>query len=126
MHFDGASSTKGNGAIIILFSPPEKPYQYSFRFNFECTNNIVEFEALVIGLQEVVQLGYLYLQTFSDSELVVNMINGMYRPAKKVFRHYIGIINRSIKCFLYFSSLFSLSFSLLSSRISFFPSEFHD
>jgi len=76
---------KGNGAEIIPFSPTEKPYQYSFQLNFECMNNIAEFEVLFLGLQEALQLGCRHLQTFDDSELVVNMIKGTYRLAKKVF-----------------------------------------
>jgi len=68
MHFHGASYVEGNDARVILFLPTEKPYQYSLRLNFECTNNILEFEALTLGLREASQLGCRHLQTFGDSE----------------------------------------------------------
>lgn len=93
IHFDGASSLEGNGAKIILFSPTRKPIYYSFWLNFECTNNITEFEPLAPSLQKALDLGFQHLQTFDDSESVINMIKGIYRPAKKVFQHYIDIID---------------------------------
>lgn len=103
MHFFGASSVEGNGDKVILFSPTEIPYQYSLHFNFECTNNIAEFEVLALGLQEALQLGCRHLQNFNHSELIVNMINGTYRPANKVFWCCINIIDQSIEHLLSFN-----------------------
>jgi len=103
MHFDGASFVEGSGTGVILFSPTRKPYQYSFRLNFECTNNIAEFEALALGLHKALQLGCRHLQTFGDLELVVNTIKGTYRPGKKVFLHYIDVISQFIECLLSFN-----------------------
>lgn len=57
IQFDGASSTEGNGSGIILFSPIGKLLQYSFWLNFECMNNVMEFEALALGLQKALELG---------------------------------------------------------------------
>lgn len=64
---------------------------------------MAEFEALTLGLREALQLGCHHLQTFGDSELVINMIKGKYRPAKKIFRRYIDTINQSIEHFLSFN-----------------------
>ena len=50
MFFDGAYSKEGNGAGVIFISPSGKTSKFSFLLNFECTNNIVEYEALIIGL----------------------------------------------------------------------------
>nr|GEU78405.1 reverse transcriptase domain-containing protein [Tanacetum cinerariifolium] len=47
----GASSVKGSGAGLVLINPTKTEYTYSLRLNFESTNNQVEYEALLAGLQ---------------------------------------------------------------------------
>lgn len=56
MQFDEEYSCEGNGANIIFFSPSVKPHQFSFRFHFECMNNVTKFEALSLGLQKALEL----------------------------------------------------------------------
>eukprot|EP00253_Pinus_taeda_P024750 PITA_24750 len=41
------------------------------RLEFNCTNNIAEYEALVQGLYKAIRLNVKYLQVFGDSEIVV-------------------------------------------------------
>jgi hypothetical protein len=49
-----------------------KKYNFSFRLEFACINNIVEFEALLLGIENDYNLGCGHLITiFSDSELVM-------------------------------------------------------
>lgn len=52
LYNDGASSWDGLGAGIILRSPTGENVTYALHFNFECSNNDVEYEAL----REVLQL----------------------------------------------------------------------
>jgi hypothetical protein len=68
MHFDGACSSKGNGAGIILYSHVGKIYNFSFRLEFACTNNVVEFEALLLGIENAYNLGCGHLTIFGDSK----------------------------------------------------------
>ncbi|KAH9298163.1 hypothetical protein KI387_029845, partial [Taxus chinensis] len=49
--FDGACSNFGNGVSIVLISPDKKEFNFSFKLQFECTNNIAEYEALLLGLR---------------------------------------------------------------------------
>jgi ribonuclease HI len=53
MYFDGASSWEGVGVGILLISPSGKFFPFSFRLQFETnsTNNVCEYEALVLGLE---------------------------------------------------------------------------
>ena len=51
MHFDGSCSNEGNGVGIILYYPIEKIHNLSYRLEFACTNNVVEFEALLLGIE---------------------------------------------------------------------------
>jgi ribonuclease HI len=45
----------------------------------KATNNMAEYKALLLALQRARELGVESLQVYSDSELLVNQINGRYR-----------------------------------------------
>jgi ribonuclease HI len=84
MHFDGACSNEGNGACIILYSPVGKIHNFSYRLEFSCTNNVTEFEALLLGIENAYNLGCGHLTVFGDSELVVNLVRKIYNPTNKL------------------------------------------
>ena len=44
-----------------------------------CTNNIAEYKALILGLEEALKRRCRKLHIFLDSELLVNQINGRYK-----------------------------------------------
>jgi len=44
-----------------------------------CTNNIAEYRALILGLEEALKKRYSQLNIFLDSELLVNQIKGSYK-----------------------------------------------
>jgi hypothetical protein len=46
----------------------------SCRLEFECTNNTVEYEALVQGLKKSIDLKVKYLKVFGDSEIIVRQV----------------------------------------------------
>ncbi|GKC73909.1 reverse transcriptase domain-containing protein [Tanacetum coccineum] len=64
---DGASSFDGSGADLMLVSPEGKEYTYSLRFEFKTTNNEVEYEALLAGLQIANEMEIKDLSIFIDS-----------------------------------------------------------
>lgn len=43
------------------------------------TNNVAEYEALLMGLEAVLALGHRNIRVQSDSELMVRQLNGTYR-----------------------------------------------
>nr|GEZ88340.1 reverse transcriptase domain-containing protein [Tanacetum cinerariifolium] len=51
LFIDGASSSDGSGAVLMLLNPKGKEYTYALRFEFETTNNEAEYEALIAGLR---------------------------------------------------------------------------
>ncbi|KAH9329411.1 hypothetical protein KI387_001519, partial [Taxus chinensis] len=51
MYFDGAKCRTGAGAGVIFLPPKEEKTFQSHRLQFICTNNVAEYEALVLGLQ---------------------------------------------------------------------------
>ena len=92
MFFDGACSKEGNGAGIIFVSPSGKTFKFSFLLNFECTNNIAEYEALIIGLSIVKTYGIKMLTVLGDSDLIVSQIRHKFstrNPRLKQYRNYV-------------------------------------
>jgi ribonuclease HI len=88
MHFDGSCSIEGNGAEIILYSPIGKIHKFSYRLEFSCMNNVIEFEALLLGIENAYNLGCGHLTVFGDSELDVNLVCKIYSPSNKLLKLY--------------------------------------
>jgi hypothetical protein len=74
MYFDGSSSRDRSGAGIVLISPLEEVITFSYKLEFETTNNIAEYEALVLGLMAAKDMVIDCLAIFGDSELVINQV----------------------------------------------------
>jgi ribonuclease HI len=51
MYFDGSCTLKGAGAGVIFIPPKGDTLKYAIQFEFLDTNNIAEFEGLVMGLR---------------------------------------------------------------------------
>src|SRR5436189_842593 len=83
MYFDGASRTIPRvglvaGVGIVLISPQNHVISHAFSLTEPYTNNVPEYNALLIGLQLAHQLGVRMLQAYGDSELIVNQLHGEY------------------------------------------------
>ena len=48
--FDSASNALGHGVGAVLVSPNKKYIPFTARLGFNCTNNIVEYEACALGI----------------------------------------------------------------------------
>jgi hypothetical protein len=57
VHYDGAWGMVGMGIAAILMSPKGPKLRYVARLEFLTTNNIVEYEAVLLGLQKLRALG---------------------------------------------------------------------
>ena len=57
MYFDCYTSKEGAGVGIWIISPNREFKVYSFKLNFECKNNLAEYEALLLGLNALKDLG---------------------------------------------------------------------
>ena len=60
----------------------------SYKLNFQCTNNIAEYEALLLGLQLLKKLGAKRISVHGDSELVIRQIKEEYLAKNLRLRSY--------------------------------------
>ena len=74
MYFDGAYSKTGKGAGIMIISPSNKFYNFASRLEFEASNNVDKYEALLLGLEIAKYMGIKMLNIKGDSDLVVLQI----------------------------------------------------
>ncbi|XP_075091655.1 uncharacterized protein LOC142171850 [Nicotiana tabacum] len=82
MYFDGAAHRARAGAGIVFLTSQGEVLPYSFTLTQLYSNNIVEYQALILGLEVVVEIKRLQLQVFGDSQLVINQILGSYEVKK--------------------------------------------
>ena len=79
MYFDGAVNMYGNGIGAVVVSPSGKQYPVAIKLNFECTNNIAEYEACASGLLVAIDLGVKRLEVFGDSALIIYQVKGEWQ-----------------------------------------------
>jgi hypothetical protein len=66
MYFDGESSKDSSGVGVFFISPTQEVINLSFKLEFETKNNIVEYEALVLGLRADKDMKIEELSVFGD------------------------------------------------------------
>jgi ribonuclease HI len=93
MYFDGTSSSEGAGAGILLVAPEGKfvvPFSYRLQWDIDYTNNVCEYEALVLGLEAENKLNIKNLEVYGDAELIVKQVNRQYlakHPRLRTYRN---------------------------------------
>ena len=78
---DGAS--RGNpgeaGAGSVLLDDKNQELAARSLYLGQCTNNVAEYKALILGLNSAIELGCGKLAVFLDSQLIVRQIQGRYK-----------------------------------------------
>jgi hypothetical protein len=69
LYFDGSKSREGAGVGCVLIDPTGNKTFIACRLEFECTNNTVEYEALLQGLRKALDMDVKNLIVFGDSEI---------------------------------------------------------
>jgi hypothetical protein len=75
MYFDGSLKLQGAGARILFIAPGGEQLKYALQLLFPASNNAVEYEALVHGLNIAISLGIKRLMLYGDSLVVISQIN---------------------------------------------------
>ena len=74
MYFDGATNQNGSGTGVLLISLKGTHIPFSSKLNFPTTNNAVEYEACILGLQAALGLGVKELEVYRDLALIIPQI----------------------------------------------------
>ena len=79
LKFDGSRTEKSVGVGIVIISPKRIKTTLSFNLAFKCTNNQTEYEALMIGLEILMELGAQEVHIIGDSQLVLRQLTREYK-----------------------------------------------
>ncbi|XP_071712674.1 uncharacterized protein [Rutidosis leptorrhynchoides] len=88
---DGASSSDGSGAGLMLINPEGQEFIYALCFEFNTTNHEAEYEALLAGLRIAKEMKIEHLQAFVDSQLVANQVLGEENTWMKPLKEYLEL-----------------------------------
>lgn len=93
LEIDGSVNKLGAGVGVWIYNLDKNHSEgHAYRLNFRCTNNMAEYEALILGLKLVRNLGAQRVSVIGDSELVVNQIKGVYMTEDTRLGYYRGTI----------------------------------
>ncbi|XP_050889565.1 uncharacterized protein LOC127094835 [Lathyrus oleraceus] len=92
--FNGVVNTYGQGIRVVSITPRGSHIPFAARMDFDCTNNIVEYEACILGLEEAIDMRIKFLKVFSDSTLVINQIKGEWETHHPGLIPYIDYVRR--------------------------------
>ncbi|XP_022018817.2 uncharacterized protein LOC110918844 [Helianthus annuus] len=96
---DGASSEEGSGAGITLISPEGIELTYAIRLDFENTNNIAEYEALLAGIRLAKKMKAKHVEANTDSQLVVKQYQGECEAKDSTMAQYVAKVKETAKAF---------------------------
>jgi len=66
------------GVGIILVFPQNYVIPRAFSLTEPCSNNVVEYNALLIGMKITDEIGIKNLEAYGDSKLIINQVRGEY------------------------------------------------
>lgn len=78
--------------LVVLVNPDGEKTMLACRLEFDCTNNIVEYEALVQGLQKAISLDVKYLKVFHDSDIFIKQVRNSIHCVSNYLKHYQYLI----------------------------------
>ncbi|XP_030946064.1 uncharacterized protein LOC115970597 [Quercus lobata] len=93
VHVDGSSTKHVGGIGVVLQSPEGDKLRHKVLLQYQATNNEVEYEALLKGLELATIL------VLGDSQLVMGQVNGMYEAKEERMRKYLSKLMRLMKRF---------------------------
>lgn len=70
--------------ITVLVPPEGDVLPFAFFLTQLCSNNVAEYQALILGLEMVVDQKIIELEVFVDSKLVINQIMNEVRKPELV------------------------------------------
>jgi len=96
---DGASSSIGVGAEILIITSEGVWLEHSFRLGFRASNNEVEYKALLVKMRTVLDIGAREVEFYSDSRPVVNQVQGRFEARDSRMKQYLQVVKQVMNKF---------------------------
>ncbi|KAA3483257.1 reverse transcriptase [Gossypium australe] len=99
LNFDGASNAMGNRIKAVLVSPNEDHYPFTSKLDFDCTNNMAECEACIMGICAAIECKIKVLEVYGDSTLVIYQLKSEWKTRDPKLIEYRSLVLELIKEF---------------------------
>ncbi|KAL0407721.1 UNVERIFIED_CONTAM: Gag-Pol polyprotein [Sesamum radiatum] len=90
LYVDGSSTSTGSGAGIVIESPQGDKFEYAIKLEYPSSNNEAEYEAFLAGGELALAAGAKKVIIYSDSQLVVNQVQGSYEARDEKMAKYFA------------------------------------
>ena len=97
---DGASRKTGARLGLQLKSPTREIIEKAIHLDFHASNNEVEYEAIIAGIDLAISISLEKIIIRSDSQLVVGEVNGEYETRDQRMTKYVSLVNLRIGSFI--------------------------
>jgi ribonuclease HI len=91
---DGSWGTFRAGADAVLVAPSKVRTCYAIKLDFSCTNNISEYEALLLGLQKLKAMGIRRAVLKIDSQVISGHVDKSCRERDPKLEKYLDTVRR--------------------------------
>ena len=107
MNFDGSCTKRTAGARVWIHNKESDHAEiHACNLHFKCTNNIAEYEALILGLTLLRKLEARRITVRGDSELIIKQVNGEYTAKHPRLRAYMNDTVDLLKTFVEYELVF--------------------
>ncbi|XP_075663001.1 uncharacterized protein LOC142632499 [Castanea sativa] len=96
---DGAYNALWAGTGIVIITLEGIKPEYSFRLGFRASNNEAEYETLLARLRAALNLGARDVEVYSDSQLVINQVQGNFEAKDVRMMEYLKLVKHTINQF---------------------------
>jgi ribonuclease HI len=91
---DGSWGTLGAGAAVVLVAPSKVRTCYAARHDFSCTNNIAEYEALLLGLRKLKAMEIRRAILKTDSQVISGHVDKSSKARDPKLEKYLDTVRR--------------------------------
>jgi ribonuclease HI len=91
---DGSWGTFGAGVAAVLVAPSKVRTCYAARLDFSCTNNIAEYEALLLGLRKLKAMGIRMAILKTDSQVISGHVDKSSKARDAKLEKYLDTVRR--------------------------------
>ena len=82
-----------------MTAPSGEVFYHSYRLEFSCTNNVAEYEALILGLNLAIDKGATILEVKGDSDLIVSQVLMRFATKNEKLKKYRDMAQNISKTF---------------------------
>ena len=90
VHVDGSSTHHVRGICVVLQSPEGDKLKHKVRLQYQTTNNEVEYEILLKGLELAKSVEAMSILVLGDSQLIMGQANWTYEAKEERMRKYLN------------------------------------